>query len=129
MVKNKTLVLTIPHYKILYTVNYLNVKHYYPLSKGVWKILKGDIDEETMPFMECESFGTITSYSSKKISRLIMMLYRYHYLSKKYDEKTNEIYLEISPLGVSSLGKYLAKHKNSFKKKEKTIEHTIIQID
>lgn len=128
MVKNKTLVLTISHYKILFTIDYLNKQNYYPLSKGVWKILKGDIDEETMPFMECESFGTITSYSSKKISRLIMMLYRYHYLSKKYDEKTNELYLEISDLGASSLAKYLAKHKNSFKKKEKTIERTIVKI-
>ena len=127
-VKTKGLTLTVTHYKILETVEYLNEQKYYPLSHGVRKILMGEKDDETLMFKECPTYGTLISYPSKKISRYVMMLQRYHYLNKKYDPKTDKLYLEISDLGVASLLKYRKKHKSDYKKKNCPKEVTIVKI-
>ena len=58
------------------------------------------------------------SYPSKKMSRLVMMLLRYHYLERIYDEATNELYLKVAPKGETELIKYHKKHKYSFTKKK-----------
>ena len=127
--KSKEFSLTVTHYKILETVEYLNEKGYYPLSHGVRKILMGEKDDETLSFKECPTYGTLISYPSKKISRYVMMLQRYHYLNKKYDPKTDKLYLMISELGTSSLLNYRKKHKLSYKKKKLSKEITIVKID
>lgn len=125
----KELRLTITHYKILETVEYLNNLHYYPLAHGVRKILMGEVDEEALSFKDCPTYGTLISYPSKKLSRYVMMLQRYHYLAKKYDLVTDKLYLEISPLGTSELLKYRKKHKLSYKKKTIQKETTIVHIE
>ena len=124
----KELRLTTTHYKILETVEYLNEKNFYPLSHGVRKILMGEEDEETIAFKDAPTYGTLISYPSKKISRYIMMLQRYHYLGKKYDPKTDKLYLMISELGKVTLLKYLKKHKLTYKKKKYNKEITIVNI-
>lgn len=121
--------LSVTHFKILETVNLLNELHYYPLPSGVGKILEGVEDEETLPFKDFPTFKTLISYSSKKICRYIMMLNRYHYLGKKYDPTTNELYLEITDKGVAALTKYKAKHRSPYKKKEPSKEITIVKIE
>lgn len=126
--KQKGLTLSTTHYKILQTVEYLNAQEYYPLAHGVRKILMGEEDEETLLFKECPTYGTLISYPSKKISRYVMMLQRYHYLDKKYDPVTDKLYLKISDLGTSALLKYSKKHKNSYKKKKYSKEVTIVKI-
>ena len=127
--KKKDLELSVTHFKILETVDYLNSKHFYPLSHGVRKILMGEEDEETLEFKDCPTYGTLISYPSKKISRYVMMLQRYHYLNKKYDPKTDKLYLEISDLGTSTLLIYRKKHKLTYKKKISRKETTIVKID
>ena len=125
----KGLSLTTTHFKILETVEFLNKQGYYPLAHGVRKILMGEVDEETLMFKEAPTYGTLISYPSKKISRYVMMLQRYHYLNKKYDPKTDKLYLMISELGTSSLLNYRKKHKLSYKKKKLSKEITIVKID
>ena len=127
--KVKTLRLTTTHFKILETVEYLNNQKYYPLPQGVRKILMGEKDEETLLFKEAPTYGTLISYPSKKISRYVMMLLRYHYLAKKYDPKTDKLYLEISDLGVSTLLLHNKKHKTSYKKKTTQKVPTIVRIE
>ena len=127
--KAKGLTLTTTHFKILETVEFLNAQKYYPLSHGVRKILMGEEDEETLLFKGCPTYGTLISYPSKKISRYVMMLQRYHYLAKKYDPVSDKLYLEISELGISSLLKYRKKHKLTYKKKKCLKEITIVKID
>lgn len=127
-IKKENFKLTITHYKILDTIYCLNEKHLYPLHIGVGKILNGAKDDETLKYSDLPTYGTLISYGSKKLSRYIMMLTRYHYLGRKYDPKTNELYLEITPLGISNLLAFRKKHKNPYKKKEVEEEVTIVYI-
>ena len=104
--------------KILETVSLLNEMNVYPLSEGVYLILKGDEDEQISKYSSLVTYKTLVSYSSKKVSRLIMMLLRYHYLERIYDEKSDKLYLKISDKGTVALIDYHKKHKYNFVKKK-----------
>lgn len=115
--------------KILETVSLLNKDSYYPLPEGVYKILSGVDDEETEKFYELPTYKTLISYNSKKVSRLIVMLIRYHYLERVYDEASDKLYLKVAPKGETELVKYHKKHKYKFTKKEVNLEPTIVKLD
>ena len=70
------------YYKVLITIKALNDLHYYPLNEGIYKILVGVVDEDTKPFVDLDCFGTLISFTSKKVCRLTMMLYRYGYIGR-----------------------------------------------
>lgn len=125
----KEFVPNITDLKILITVDYLNKLGYYPLPLGVLKILSGIEDEETLPFIQCPTFGVLTSFNSKKISRLVMMLTRYDYLGKTYDEKTNELYLEILQKGEAYITYHLKNRKLDLTKKTTKKKVSIVQIE
>ena len=44
--------------KILDTISLLNDNQFFPLPDGVYKILKGVIDKETIAFMDYRTFST-----------------------------------------------------------------------
>lgn len=115
--------------KILETVSLLNKDNYYPLAEGVYKILVGVDDEEAEKFSELATYKTLISYGSKKVSRLIMMLLRYHYLERVYDPVSDKLYLKVAPKGEVELVKYHKKHKYKFTKKEVNLEPTIVKLD
>ena len=77
--------------KVLLTISELNKKSYYPLNEGIYKILTGIIDDETSPFINIPSFGTLTSFSSKRICHLTLMLFRHGLVGKIFDAKTNKV--------------------------------------
>lgn len=114
--------------KILVTIDFLNSKHLFPLVDGVLKILKGIKDEETNSLTDCPTFQTLLSYNSKQLSRRIMMLLRYEFLFKKYDPKTNDLYLAITDKGKRFLLTYFRKRKCSFPKKEVKKHSSIVKI-
>ena len=114
--------------KILETVSSLNDNGFYPLPDGVYKILKGVVDKETVPFMDYPTFSTLISCKSKRISMSIMLLVRYKYFEKIYSEKHDELFLKISDFGKSFLLQHHKKHKGRYKKKEKQIKTTIVHI-
>lgn len=116
-------------YKILETVYLLNKENYYPLAEGVYKILTGSDDDEIEEFKEFVTYKTLVSYSSKKVSRFIVMLLRYKYLERIYDEKTDKLYLKVSPKGEMELVNYHKKHKYNFVKKKVNNTKTIIKIE
>ena len=116
------------YYKVLLTISELNKKSYYPLNEGIYKILAGVIDEETSSFVNVLTFGTLTSYSSKKVCHLTLMLFRNKYLEKVYDPKTDELYFKITKLGEDCLEKYLKRKHNSYSKKVVTKKTTIVKI-
>ena len=120
--------LTITHFKILDTVSYLNKQHKYPLAEGVYKIVSGQEDDESKSYKDVPTYGTMISYSSKKISRLCIMLLRYKYLGYILDRKSNELYLQITDKGRSALFDFHKRHKNGYCKVNKQNKPTIVEI-
>lgn len=114
--------------KILETVEALNKKKLYPLPLGVYKILIGSVEPDFIIYSDLPTYSTLTSFSSKHISRMIMMLLRYGYLSRIYDKNTDELYLSLTEKGDLFLFDYHKKHKYSFKKKSDNKKPLIVEI-
>ena len=121
--------LILTHFKILDTVKWLNDSHLYATTFGIFKIVHGDIDEDTVSITKCPTFSTLTSYGSKKISRFILALYRYGYLIKVYDKKTNALYLSITFKGREALEVFHKKHRGEYKKTAKKFKSQIVTIE
>lgn len=115
--------------KILETVSLLNKEQYYPLSEGVYRILVGDDDEDIEKFSYLSTYKTLVSFNQKKISRLIVMLLRYHYLERVYDPDSDKLYLKIAPLGETELVKYHKKHKYKFSTKKVKKKPCIVKLE
>ena len=114
--------------KVLLTISELNKQSYYPLNEGIYKILVGIIDDEVMPFSNIASFGTLTSYSSKKICHLTLMLFRKGLIGKVFDPETKKLYLRTTDKGEEALKNYFAKHKKGFVKRKQKSAPTIVKI-
>ena len=114
--------------KVLLTISELNKQSYYPLNEGIYKILVGIIDDEVMPFSNISSFGTLTSYSSKKICHLTLMLFRKGLIGKVFDPETKKLYLRTTDKGEEALKNYFAKHKKGFAKRKQKSTPTIVKI-
>lgn len=123
----KEIKLTITHFKILDTIKELNSRGMYPLSDGIYKIVAGVVDEETMDLMDLSTFGTLISFNSKKICRYLLMLKRYGYLNKIYNKKDDALYYALTNLGDISLMRYHKKHKRPYIKKKRVIKKTILR--
>lgn len=119
----------ITHYKIMTTIEEVNLKGYYPLVKGVLNILKGEVDDETIAYSDVSTYRSLISYPSKKLSRYILMLLRYGYLKKVYDDKTDDLYLAITEYGSAQLMRFKKKHKTPFKKKVVIKKPNFIKIE
>ena len=114
--------------KILETVQSLNKDNLYPLPLGVYKILAGSVEKEFIKYKDLPTYSTLMSFSSKHISRLIMMLLRYGYLAKIYDPNSDEMYLKLTEKGDIFLFEYHKKHKYSFVKKKDSKKPLIVEI-
>lgn len=124
----RQLELIITHYKILDTISELNKRHMYPLSDGVYKIVAGIIDEETIGLKDLPTFGTLISFGSKKVCRFLLALQRYGYIKKIYNEKEDKLYYATTLLGEDALEKYHKKHKKGYAKKERPFKKTILKL-
>ena len=116
------------YYKVLLTISELNQKSYYPLNEGVFKILAGVIDDETSSFVNVITFGTLTSFTSKKICHLTLMLFRYGYIGKIFDPETKKLYLRVTEKGEAAIKDFSKKHKCSFARKKPKTAITIAKI-
>ena len=114
--------------KVLLTISELNKQSYYPLNEGVYKILAGIIDDEVVAFSDLPTFGTLTSYSSKKICHLTLMLFKQGLIGKIFDPKSKTLYLRITDRGEELLNSYFRKHKRSFAKRKSKAVPTIVKI-
>ena len=117
------------YFKVLIAIKELNDLHYYPLNEGIYKILVGLVDEDTKDFIHLRSFATLISFSSKKICRFTMMLYRYGYINRVFDPKTKELYFALTEKGENATNIFLKKHKKPFAKRKKNNKPTFVQID
>lgn len=115
--------------KILETVSSLNKDNKYPLTELVYKILIGSEDQDIEEFKNLPTYKTLVSYPSKKVSRLVVMLIRYSFLERIYDEATNELYLKVAPKGEMELIKYHKKHKYKFTTKQVKKKQLYVTIE
>ena len=125
----KQLELCLTHYKLLDTIKWLNDKHLYATALGVYKIIHGDIDEDTLDIQDCPTFSTLISYGSKKVARFLLALHRYGYITKVYNRPTNSLYLSISLKGRNALEIYHKKHRGFYKKGVKKFKSEIVKIE
>ena len=114
--------------KVLLTISELNKKSYFPLNEGLYKILTGVNDEETAPFLDLVTFGTLTSYSSKRICHLTLMLFRHGYIGKIFDPETKKLYFRTTEKGEEVLTLFYKKHHCSFVRKKPKMAKTIAKI-
>ena len=114
--------------KVLLTISELNKLSYYPLNEGIYKILAGINDDEIAQFSNVSTFGTLTSYSSKKICHLTLMLYRHGLIEKIFDAKTKKLYLRTSAKGEEALHLFFLRHKRSFVRRKPKSNPTIVKI-
>ena len=114
--------------KVLLTISELNKKTYYPLNEGIYKILAGIIDDETKPFMDLVTFGTLSSYGSKKICHLSLMLYRNGFIEKIFDPDSKKLYFRTTEKGEELLNQFFKKHRCSFAKRKQKSAITIAKI-
>ena len=124
----KELKLTITHYKLLDTIKWLKDKKLYATAMGIFKIVHGNLDEDTVNITDCPTFGTLISYGSKKISRYLLALYRYKFIAKIYDRKTDEMYFVLNIKGLDSLEVFHKKHPLSYKKVERKFKRQIVEL-
>jgi len=121
--------LNITSFKVLYTINKLNEKNYYPNIHGVLKLVNGVIDNETKDFISLETFATLISIKGRRMSSIVHQLQRYNYVSLKHDKSDDNMYLYVTFKGESNIEDYLKHHKISFKKKDnKVLQKTIAYI-
>lgn len=124
----KEFVLNQTYCKVLLTISELNKKSYYPLNEGVYKVLAGIVDDEIVPFSNLETFGTLTSYTSKRICHLTLMLFRNGYIGKIFDPATKKLYFRITEKGEEALVVFFKKHRRGFAKRKQKITQTIVKI-
>ncbi len=117
------------YYKVLITIKALNDLHYYPLNEGIYKILVGVVDEDTKLFVDLDCFGTLISFTSKKVCRLTMMLYRYGYIGRIFDTQTKKLYFSLTDKGIEVTEAFLKTHKKPFARRNKNVTPTIVKID
>lgn len=117
------------YYKVLLTIKLLNDLQYYPLNEGIYKILNGKIDDDTRPFSAFPTFGTLSSFTSKKVSHLTLMLFRYGYIGKIFDPNSNKLFFRISFSGEQFVEEFGQRHKLRFVNKRTEYVKTIVKIE
>lgn len=116
------------YYKVLLTISELNKKSYYPLNEGIYKILSGVIDNETSQFMDLITFQTLASFTSKKVCRLTLMLFRHDYISKIFDPVSKKLYFRTTEKGEKALLDFSKNHRCSFARRKQRDNVTITKI-
>ena len=119
--------LSITHLKILFAINELNSLDKYPTPKGVNNVLKGEKDEESSSYSSLKSYGTLLSYSGRKMCLCITNLVRRGFLTYIYDEVSDGMYLKLTEKGRVELSTYQKKIP-SLRKKSKVIKPEIVEI-
>lgn len=114
--------------KVLLTISELNKQGYYPLNEGVYKIVSGLLDDEVEPFSDLKTFATLTSFSSKKICHLTLMLFKHGLIGKIFDPDSKKLYLRVTEAGEQALSTYFEKHKKGFAKRTPKSVPTIVKI-
>lgn len=120
--------LTVSHYKILQTIEELNLMDKYPTPKGVNNILSGKFDEETKQYASLKTFATLISFPGRKLCSYVLNLVRHEYLTYIYDKNSDGLYLRITTKGKGTLIDFDKYHKVKYTKKIKKVKPEIVTI-
>lgn len=121
--------MTYQHYKILITINLLSKMHDYPSSQGVYKILKGIQDIESMKYANFPTFATFISVSYRRVTSMCKNLYSLELIKRIFNPEENVIYYCITPEGEKLANKFVAEHGYPFKKNKLNVKKSYIHID
>lgn len=120
--------ISITHYKILLTIYELNKANKYPSIKGVNNILSASIDSETIKYKDLKTYGTLLSYSGRKISSCVIYLVRNDYIRFIYKNGSNDKYLILTDDGEDIMNDYQKNHKINLKKKNIIRKDEIVEL-
>ena len=120
--------INITDYKILYTIRYLNNLECFPSIKGVFKILTGVLDNETTSFSSVETFKSLVSMTSKRLTRDVARLFNSRFLRRIYNNENEDYYYGLTEEGQNVLIEYESHHKVSIKKSKSKDKLTIIKM-
>lgn len=76
--------------------------------EGIVALAQGIVNPETLAFKEAESFGSLTSYSGKRLKGLLRLLVQKGYLSQAYSAAEEDYFFLISAQGRAALTPYRA---------------------
>lgn len=113
--------------KIIITIHDLNKDNFYPNQEGVYKILKGIVNEETIKFKNYPTFSVLISANQKKISLRISLLIRHGFIKNKYYKEMDMMLLELTDKGHRYIFE-LSRKKINFKKKTSQFHPNIFEI-
>jgi hypothetical protein len=114
--------------KLLDLVSLLNQKGLMGSAEGLTALVQGQLTPEALAFKDAESFGSLTSYSRKRLKGLLRLLVQRGYLEQAYSAQEEDYFFRISPLGQQAVMDYRA---HPHKKKEivrPTPKKTIIPL-
>ena len=115
--------------KILLTIEYLNSLKFYPNSEGIYKLLKGIVDEETKELLNCPTFSILVSAQKKKISLKTSLLVRHDFIANKYIIEKDMMVFELSHKGKCFLKEFHKTHKKNYLRKCPKTTISIVKID
>lgn len=125
---SNSLRLTSSHYKILFTVKFLNDVSRYPSAKGVRNVLSGNNDAETIKYASLKTYETLISCPSRRFSSLVNNLLRHDYLKYIYDKKSDSMYLRLSNKGLDTITRFNVNKTAIFRKKISHHKCEIVEI-
>lgn len=120
--------LNLSQYKVLISVYELNLKELYPTHRGVYNILTGAEDNETILYTNLRTYGSLISIQKRRASAIINSLIKSNLLEEVFDRETDELYLKVTSEGEYKASFYLHKHKDRIKKVERKIKKEIIHL-
>jgi hypothetical protein len=94
--------------KLLDLVSLLNEKDLMGSAEGLVGLVKGQLTPEVNAFKDAESFGSLTSYSPKRLKGLLRLLVQHGYLEQVYSAEEEDYFFRISPLGQAAVLTYRA---------------------
>lgn len=119
--------ITFDMFKILYTINALDILGYYSNHDGIYKILKGILDSETKQFSSIITFGSRISISKKRLSLLLNKMVNNNFINKKKPFNIDINYYLVNENTNTIIKKFLNTHKVNLKSKINSILHSFIK--
>ena len=104
-------------FKIIYTILIVDMLGFCVDKEGIFKILKGFLDLETLPFKEIATFGSRVSITQRKISKYLKEALNEKMIYDKQVIGSNQIYFYSNEKSKEFIDNFLMNKSVNFKKR------------